>query len=94
LGNDNFELRIDLEDFEGRTENVTYSTFNIGDASTKYKLTIGGYSGTLGIIKDLYCREDTNLVFSRFISRGKVVCYNQGRIYVLATTEQKLIHSF
>jgi hypothetical protein len=49
LGSDNFELRIDLEDFEGRTENVTYSTFNIGDASTKYKLTIGGYSGILGI---------------------------------------------
>ena len=49
MGNDNFELRIDLEDFEGRTENVTYTTFNVGDASTKYKLTIGGYSGTLGI---------------------------------------------
>jgi hypothetical protein len=64
LGSDNFELRIDLEDFEGRTENVTYSTFNIGDASTKYKLTIGGYSGILGINKDLYCRKDTHLVFS------------------------------
>jgi hypothetical protein len=37
LGNDNFELRIDLEDFEGRTEKVTYSTFNIGDASTKIR---------------------------------------------------------
>jgi len=94
LGNDNFELRIDLEDFEGRTENVTYSTFNIGDASTKYKLTIGGYSGTLGINKDLYCRKDTNFVFSRFFSLGEALCYNQGRIYVLATTEQKLIHSF
>jgi len=40
--------------------------------------------------KDLYSRKDTNLVFSRFISRGEVLCYNGNS----ATTEQKLIHSF
>ena len=32
------------------------------------------------IIKDLYSRKDTNLVFSRFISRGEVLCYNRAKI--------------
>jgi hypothetical protein len=26
-------------------------------------------------LKDLYSRKDTNVVFSRFISRGEVLCY-------------------
>ena len=30
--------------------------------------------------KDLYSRKDLNLVFSRFISRGEVLCYNRAKI--------------
>ena len=30
--------------------------------------------------KDLYSRKDSNLVFSRFISRGEVLCYNGTKI--------------
>lgn len=42
------QLRIDLEDFTGITRYAVYSTFSIDDADSKYKLTIGGYTGTAG----------------------------------------------
>ena len=41
-------LRVDLGDFEGNTRYANYSTFNVSDGSTKYILTVGGYSGTAG----------------------------------------------
>ena len=41
-------LRVDLEDFEGNTTYANYSTFNVGNSSTEYILTVGGYSGTAG----------------------------------------------
>ncbi|CAC5416745.1 Fibrinogen-like protein 1,Fibrinogen-like protein A,Tenascin,Ryncolin-2,Ryncolin-4,Fibrinogen C domain-containing protein 1-A,Angiopoietin-2,Ficolin-2,Ryncolin-1,Tenascin-R,Ryncolin-3,Ficolin-1,Fibrinogen C domain-containing protein 1-B,Fibrinogen C domain-containing protein 1 [Mytilus coruscus] len=43
-----YQLRIDLKDFQGNTRYAVYSTFSIGDADSKYKLTIGGYTGTAG----------------------------------------------
>ena len=42
------ELLIKLTDFEGDTVYARYSTFNIGDSSTEYTLTVSGYSGTAG----------------------------------------------
>ncbi|CAC5381226.1 Fibrinogen-like protein A,Ryncolin-4,Angiopoietin-related protein 7,Ficolin-3,Ficolin-1-B,Techylectin-5A,Ficolin-2,Ryncolin-1,Tenascin-R,Fibrinogen-like protein 1,Angiopoietin-1,Tenascin-X,Tenascin-N,Ryncolin-3,Tenascin, Ryncolin-2,Angiopoietin-related protein 6,Techylectin-5B,Angiopoietin-2,Microfibril-associated glycoprotein 4,Ficolin-1-A,Ficolin-1,Angiopoietin-4 [Mytilus coruscus] len=57
LGNDklndltsqgNYELRVDLVDFNGDKAYAKYSTFNIGDQSTNYRLTVNGYSGTAG----------------------------------------------
>jgi hypothetical protein len=44
----NYELRIDLEDFNGNKVYAKYSTFYVGGAATKYKLHVGGYSGTAG----------------------------------------------
>ena len=41
-------LRVDLEDFEGNTSYANYFTFSIGNSSTEYILTVGGYSGTAG----------------------------------------------
>ena len=43
-----YELRIGLEDFEGQTGYAKYTTFSIGDASSLYKLSVSGYSGTIG----------------------------------------------
>ena len=41
-------LRVDLEDFENETGYAKYSTFNIGDSTTDYPITVGGYSGDAG----------------------------------------------
>jgi hypothetical protein len=43
------ELRIDLTDFEGDKAYALYSTFKVGDESTKYQLTVSGNSGNAGM---------------------------------------------
>ncbi|XP_076106123.1 ryncolin-2-like [Mytilus galloprovincialis] len=43
-----YELRVDLEDFNGDKAFAKYSTFYIGDKSTNYRLTVKGYNGTAG----------------------------------------------
>ena len=44
--------------------------------------------------KDLYSRKDTNLVFSRFFSRGDVLCYNRAKInsFILKCLENSQEH--
>ncbi|XP_052106334.1 fibrinogen-like protein A isoform X7 [Mytilus californianus] len=44
----NHELRIDVEDWDGKNRYAVYRNFSIGDASTKYRLNIGKYSGNAG----------------------------------------------
>ena len=39
------QLRVDLVDFEGRHKYARYSYFSVGNPSTNYKLSVGGYSG-------------------------------------------------
>ncbi|KAL9982299.1 hypothetical protein ACROYT_G004326 [Oculina patagonica] len=55
LGNDNLYrltaaddvmLRVDLEDFDGDIRYAEYTTFKVADEEDKYRLLIGGYSGT------------------------------------------------
>lgn len=57
LGNDNiheitsigdYELRIDLQDWDGQTWYAIYKSFRVGDESTKYTLSLGSYTGTAG----------------------------------------------
>ncbi|XP_073227534.1 microfibril-associated glycoprotein 4-like [Porites lutea] len=57
LGNDNLHrltaahdviLRIDVEDFDGNITYAEYTTFQVTDEADKYRITIGGYSGTAG----------------------------------------------
>ena len=43
-----YTLRVDLEDFENETRYAKYSTFNIGDSTTEYTITVGGYSSDAG----------------------------------------------
>ena len=43
-----YTLRVDLEDFENEIRYAKYSTFNIGDTTTDYTITVGGYSGDAG----------------------------------------------
>ena len=58
LGNENiykilstskqFELRVDLGDFEGRVAYAKYSKFRIGPESDSYRLEVSGFSGDAG----------------------------------------------
>ena len=41
-------LRVDLGDFDGNTNYAQYTTFSVGNSTTEYTLTAGGYSGTAG----------------------------------------------
>ncbi|XP_062938397.1 tenascin isoform X2 [Cynocephalus volans] len=42
-----YELRVDLKD-RGETAFAVYDRFSVGDAKTRYKLKVEGYSGTAG----------------------------------------------
>ncbi|XP_055206479.2 tenascin isoform X8 [Gorilla gorilla gorilla] len=42
-----YELRVDLRD-HGETAFAVYDKFSVGDAKTRYKLKVEGYSGTAG----------------------------------------------
>ena len=42
------ELRVDVADFNGNMRFAKYSTFDIGDDQSKFRLTVSGYSGTAG----------------------------------------------
>ncbi|KAM6170463.1 tenascin isoform 4-T4 [Rhynchocyon petersi] len=42
-----YELRVDLRD-HGETAYAVYDRFSVGDAKTRYKLKVEGYSGTAG----------------------------------------------
>lgn len=39
-------LRVDLEDVPGNTAFAEYSSFAVGNETEKYKLRVGGFSGT------------------------------------------------
>ncbi|XP_052106729.1 angiopoietin-related protein 7-like isoform X1 [Mytilus californianus] len=57
-----YELRIDLEDWNGEKKYALYKSFKVGDQSTKYKLTISGYSGNAGDSMTYH----TNVPFSTY----------------------------
>ena len=42
------QLIVDLGDFEGYTSYAKYTTFQVMNSSTKYRLSVGGHSGTAG----------------------------------------------
>ena len=54
LSQGHYELRIDLEDFDGYATYAKYDTFNIGDFTENYTLKISDYSGTAGKVDFLY----------------------------------------
>ena len=42
------ELRIEFEDYSGNRAYAKYDSFNVEDSSSKYRLSVSGYSGTAG----------------------------------------------
>ena len=45
---DEYKLRIDLEDFDGKKRYAMYDHFAIGDEAHEYVLGLGSYSGDAG----------------------------------------------
>ena len=43
---DDVMLRVDMEDFDGNITYAEYTTFQVADEADKYRIVIGGYSGT------------------------------------------------
>lgn len=50
LSQRNYKMRVDLEYNDGNNAQAVYSSFNVGNESSGYKLSISGYSGTAGNI--------------------------------------------
>lgn len=42
-------LRVDMEKFNGEKTYAVYSSFSVGDETSKYKLEVNGYSGNAGM---------------------------------------------
>ncbi|KAL5010056.1 hypothetical protein ScPMuIL_012361 [Solemya velum] len=45
-----YELRVNLSDFQGNSHYAHYNDFSVGDASSKYLLTVSGYNETQGTV--------------------------------------------
>ena len=46
---DEYELRIDMEDFDGNTAYATYNEFEISSSKDNFRLTVGLYDGNAGL---------------------------------------------
>ena len=44
-----YELRIDMEDWNGESAYATYNAFEIGSAADKFRLTVGIYNGNASL---------------------------------------------
>ena len=42
------QLRVDMQDFNGNSAYAQYTSFSVGDSTSKYTLSVSGYSGTAG----------------------------------------------
>ena len=43
-----YELKVDLEDFDGNTSYALYKIFSVASEDDYFKLTVGQYSGSAG----------------------------------------------
>ena len=69
-----------MEDFEGETRYAKYDHFRIGDEETKYRLSLGLYSGTAGKIVS-YNHSSIN-VFISFVKGFYVLTLDHLPVHV------------
>lgn len=62
-----YEMRIDLTDFERNQAFAKYKDFKIGAESSKFKLTANGYYGTAGISFFLFRNQKVSYQFKHLI---------------------------
>ena len=63
----NYQLRVDLQDWEDIKKYALYNIFIVGDETTEYQLSIGGYSGDAG----KYISDIPSYTRVRRVSRGR-----------------------
>ena len=68
-------LRVDFGDFDGNTNYAQYTTFSVGNSTTKYTLTVGGYSGITG--DDLAYQKCLNLGYTSELLRSVALMCSQ-----------------
>ena len=63
----NYELRIDLKDFEYNSSYAAYDFIKVGDSASNFTLTIGAYHGSAGIYLEKIRRsQETKIVQSQY----------------------------
>lgn len=88
------ELRIDLQQFSGAKAYAKYSTFSIADEKGKYRLKVGGYSGTAGeyyvlrrfVIFIFLAGIDTHQMYKYIYQYKHLTCTFKGTVYKYTTT--------
>jgi len=81
-------MRVDLESFANETAYAKFSSFSIGDESTKYLLTVSGYSGTAGespLKINSYSKSPQLTYFTPFLIVADYLQYNRVRHPVLVS---------
>lgn len=63
-----YEMRLDIEDFDAQTRHVKYTSFNVGNGSSKYIVTLSGFSGNVG--------ENSRILYFT-ISQQKFDCFSK-----------------
>ena len=58
----NYELLIELEDYQQHVKTAHYTSFSVGNQTSHYALKVGGYNGTAGTLTSFVPLHD-NLEF-------------------------------
>ena len=72
------EMRIDMADFQGDKKYAYYNFFMVGNAASKYKLQVAGYSGTAGDSIEYGSGGDNHngMAFSTYDSDNDLASYH------------------
>ena len=99
LSKGEYELRVDLEDFEGEVRYAKYSGFSIGISASSYTLEAVGYSGDAGLyrkfgLKEIYINSYLHLYLYRHekaIDMIYFIFYTTNDYFCLGVTVASLI---
>jgi hypothetical protein len=56
----NYEMRMDMSDFDNGKRFVKYKSIALGNEETKYKMFLSGFSGDIGTVSNLEKKIDIN----------------------------------
>lgn len=76
-----YELSMDMEDFDNQTRYVKYTSFNVGDETTKYIANISGYSGDVDDCFTGKLKPINNMMFSTWDQDNDVAASHCAKLY-------------